>query len=251
MDCLILHLSGPLQSWGTGAGRFRSRDTAAAPTKSALIGLIAACEGRPRGANVADLAASVVATRSDRPGIAIRDYHTTGAMGRHAKARLRTAEGKNRSDAILTNRWYLADAAFTAALGGPPDLIASLHHSLANPRFAPYLGRRCCLPDVGLVAGTLAGTTPWDALTEQVPLVRRANRRARDHAGRASSDSIRVIGDDPSGVLTNVNDAVHGFLDRGYGRRPVRDEVVDLSHLPTVSDSLELREFVEGAMTGA
>jgi hypothetical protein len=60
-----------------------------------------------------------------------------------------------------------------------------------------------------------------------------------------------VIGDDPSGVLTNVNDAVHGFLDRGYGRRPVRDEVVDLSHLPTVSDSLELREFLEGAMTGA
>ncbi|MGI5473350.1 CRISPR-associated protein Cas5 [Streptomyces sp. CA-132043] len=47
MTGLLLRLAGPLQAWGTSSA-FRDRDTAAHPTRSGLIGLLAAAAGRPQ-----------------------------------------------------------------------------------------------------------------------------------------------------------------------------------------------------------
>lgn len=49
MTVLLLRLAGPLQSWGSAA-RFARRGTENAPTKSGVLGLLAAAEGRPRDA---------------------------------------------------------------------------------------------------------------------------------------------------------------------------------------------------------
>ena len=55
MTVLLLRLAGPLQSWGSSA-RFVRRTTENAPTKSGVIGLLAAAQGRDRDADVSELA---------------------------------------------------------------------------------------------------------------------------------------------------------------------------------------------------
>ena len=44
---LLLLLKGPMQSWGDES-RYQTRATATTPTKSGIIGLIAAAQGRRR-----------------------------------------------------------------------------------------------------------------------------------------------------------------------------------------------------------
>ncbi|MGW1979577.1 type I-E CRISPR-associated protein Cas5/CasD [Streptomyces sp. NPDC001889] len=65
--------------------------------------------------------------------------------------------------ALLTERWYLADAAFVAALEHPDrDLLAAVAHALEHPRRLLWLGRKSCPPSGGL-AGPLTGRTIEEA----------------------------------------------------------------------------------------
>ena len=154
---LLLHLSGPLQSWGERS-RFNQRDTAPAPTRSGLIGLIAAALGRPRHQPLSDLAALRFTTRIDRPGTLLRDFHTVGGgMPRHLT--VITAEGKRRSAetaTLISDRYYLQDAAFTVAVTAPdPQLVADCAQALRAPTWPPYLGRRSCPPNAPLLIDTV------------------------------------------------------------------------------------------------
>jgi 5-methylcytosine-specific restriction endonuclease McrA len=54
--------------------------------------------------------------------------------------------GKTKPGPILTRREYLCDASFLVALEGEPALVAELHSALQAPRWAPFLGRKCCPP---------------------------------------------------------------------------------------------------------
>ena len=53
MSGLLLRLAGPLQSWGERSA-FGVRDTSAFPTRSGVIGMFAAAEGRNRTAALDD-----------------------------------------------------------------------------------------------------------------------------------------------------------------------------------------------------
>ncbi|MEE1821652.1 type I-E CRISPR-associated protein Cas5/CasD [Streptomyces sp. BE20] len=153
---LLLHLAGPLQSWGERS-QFNERDTAPFPTRSGVIGLLASALGRPRGAGIDDLATLSLTVRADRPGVALRDLHTVGG-GLQAGATVTTADGKKRSGAaatLLSHRYYLADAAFTAALTGDPVLLAECAQAVADPHWPPFLGRRSCPPEGPLLLGLL------------------------------------------------------------------------------------------------
>ena len=55
MSVLLLRLKGPLQSWGDSS-RFTRRETRQEPTKSGVLGLLAAAQGRRRGDPIEDLA---------------------------------------------------------------------------------------------------------------------------------------------------------------------------------------------------
>ena len=55
MATLLLKLAGPLQSWGSDS-RFTETKTRHEPTKSGVIGLLAAALGRRRTEDVSDLA---------------------------------------------------------------------------------------------------------------------------------------------------------------------------------------------------
>ncbi|EFL12804.1 type I-E CRISPR-associated protein Cas5/CasD [Streptomyces sp. C] len=150
---LILRLAGPLQSWGASA-RFARRTTETAPTKSGVIGLLAAALGRDRTADLTDLAALHFAVRTGQPGTRLRDFQTA----HHADP------GKAMP---VSERFYLADAVFVAALAGNDTLIRTLHTALQAPVYLPYLGRRSCPPQGPLDLGVMDTNDPVQALTTQ------------------------------------------------------------------------------------
>lgn len=181
MSALILRLSSLLQSWGE-RGTFHERDTSPLPTRSGLIGLITAAQGRTRAQALTpydhlpgapshrDLTFTI---RVDDPGTRYRDFHTVGG-GYPPDRRLRTADGKPRSaekSTLISRRDYLTGACFTVAVEGPKQLIDDIAQALDAPQFGLYLGRRSCLPDTPLVLKTDV-TDPVTELRERVPLTR-------------------------------------------------------------------------------
>jgi len=145
MTGLLLRLAAPMQSWGDHS-TFTVRDTATVPTRSALIGMIAAAQGRRRGEPVSDLLALDFTVRIDRPGTVMQDYHTVGG-GLPPAQTVPTAEGGRKEKGkttIVSRRFYLADAVFIVAVTGPDSIVDQVHKALTSPVWAPYLGRRSC-----------------------------------------------------------------------------------------------------------
>jgi len=150
--CLALLLDGPMQSWGH-ASRFERRTTALHPTRSAIIGLIAAALGIDKhGADETAQLARFSALRltvvtlprrsrreGDLPMQRLEDYHTVTGI--------RRASGKVAEDAtVQTYRHYLLDARFGLLLAGPSNLLEEIATALHNPKWGVWLGRKCCLP---------------------------------------------------------------------------------------------------------
>ncbi|MFJ3339323.1 type I-E CRISPR-associated protein Cas5/CasD [Streptomyces sp. NPDC086766] len=155
MSVLTLRLAGPLQSWGASA-RFTRRTTESAPTKSGVIGMLAAAAGIERGddTRLQPLAALRFGVRIDQPGTRVRDFQTA----HHA------VTGKSMP---LSERFYLADAVFVAALEGDHPLLADLHAALRAPVYAPFLGRRSCPPSLPIELHLHEHGNLQDALREE------------------------------------------------------------------------------------
>lgn len=130
MTTLLLKLAGPLQAWGDSS-RYGRRETRSAPTKSGVLGLLAAAEGRRRTDPLEDLAHLRFGVRTDQPGVLTRDFQTA----------IRWSDG---TAMPLSSRYYLADAIFVAAVEGDDALIDGLVQALRRPQFPLYLGRRSC-----------------------------------------------------------------------------------------------------------
>ena len=139
MTVLLLNFSAPLQAWGASS-RFNYRDTRREPTKSGIIGLLAAAQGRSRSADLADLAGLTVGVRIDQAGQILEDFQTEKDW--------RTGKAK-----ALTWRYYLADARFLVAIEGEKDFLAGLSENIATPKYPLFLGRRSCPPASKLVIG--------------------------------------------------------------------------------------------------
>lgn len=131
MATLIMHFDAPLQSWGLN-GRFTQRDTHLAPTKSGVVGLLAAALGRTREEEIDDLAELAFGARVDQLGPILRDFQTE-----------QTLQGRKKP---LTTRYYLQDSKFVVGVEGETDRLSSLAEAVRNPRFPLYLGRRSCPP---------------------------------------------------------------------------------------------------------
>ncbi|WP_181785132.1 type I-E CRISPR-associated protein Cas5/CasD [Streptomyces phytophilus] len=182
MSGLLLRLAGPLQSWGERSV-FTHRDTTAFPTRSALTGMFAAAEGRDRTQDPAYYADLRFTVRVDRPGLPLTDYHTVGG-GLPPRETLITSEGKHKGAAVVSHRQYLADAVFTVAVTGPDASVMRIAEALEHPIWAPFLGRRACVPDEPLLLA--AGLTdPEQELLTSVPL-------SPDEARRATGDTVHV-----------------------------------------------------------
>lgn len=154
MDYLLFRLYGPLASWGEIAVG-EARHTAAYPSKSALIGLLAAALGIRRSneerqavlAKGYRFAVKVIST-----GHLLRDYHTTQAPDGVGKFIYRTRRdelviGKDRLGTVLSSREYRCDAlAIVAVLAedGARWPLDELRTALLRPKFHLYLGRKSC-----------------------------------------------------------------------------------------------------------
>ncbi|WP_180359774.1 type I-E CRISPR-associated protein Cas5/CasD [Miniimonas arenae] len=142
MTTLLLRLAGPLQAWGTSS-KFAYRFTDPQPSKSAVLGLLAAADGRRRTDDIEDLLGLKFGVRCDQPGAAVRDFQTARAFDESYSL-------------PLTYRFYLGDAVFVAAVEGPDALVRRLAQVVRQPSFPLYLGRRSCPPSRPLVIGTTA-----------------------------------------------------------------------------------------------
>lgn len=141
---ILLQLEGALQSWGEHS-RFDYRDSAALPTKSAIVGMIGCAMGLRRGDEDLERISQNIrlAVRCDRPGKMYIDYHTVTA-----ERKILNAAGNPRCDTIVTHRTYLQDAAFLVAVQTDPELAEKIVRAFQAPRWLIYLGRKCCIPSV-------------------------------------------------------------------------------------------------------
>jgi len=239
MNVLLMHLSAPMQSWGTQS-RFTERDTGREPSKSGVIGLASAALGRPRDQSPDDLSRLRMGVRVDREGTILRDFHTAGGgswLGRPygvAKADgSRITAGNAAKATVVSNRYYLADAVFLVGLEGEDrDLLASIDAALASPRWPLCLGRKAFPPaePIRLPQGLRTDTALEDALRTWPYLVADRPGRRRDPA-----DSLRLIIECPAGQdgeprqdvpLSFRSDA------RDFSVRYVREQWLPLDRLP-------------------
>ncbi|MFU0551889.1 type I-E CRISPR-associated protein Cas5/CasD [Gardnerella sp. DNF01162] len=147
MKSLLLKFAGPLQSWGTDS-HFETRHTDYYPSKSAVVGMIAAAFGYRRSADcdeeIAKLNDLDFAVRIDQQGNLLRDYHIA------AKYKSNGDFEKN----YVTNRYYLEDAIFLVAIGSDNEkLIDSINDVLRSPYFQSSLGRRSLPPTADFILG--------------------------------------------------------------------------------------------------
>ncbi|HML99537.1 MAG TPA: type I-E CRISPR-associated protein Cas5/CasD [Tepidiformaceae bacterium] len=219
MATLLFRLCGPMQSWGTRS-RFTERDTELEPSKSGVLGLVCAALGRPRSDSIDDLAALRLGVRVDHEGVMARDYHTAGA----GLGIIRASGGISR-DAVLSNRYYLADADFLVGLeGGDRALLDTIDGALRTPVWQISLGRKAFVPSVPVaLPGSGIRDLPLpDALRQEpwpLPLAPWA------HAFRENSRSIRFVIEstfETPGHETRM-DQPRGaaFRDRLFGPRPI------------------------------
>ncbi|HOJ32257.1 MAG TPA: type I-E CRISPR-associated protein Cas5/CasD [Candidatus Hydrogenedentes bacterium] len=165
---ILLTLEGHLQSWGDHQSKFIVRQTNSMPTKSGVLGLLCAALGVSRKEAQTNwlpkLRGLKMACRADRPGMRIWDYHTVGA-----KLSLHRADGKSRTDPLVTCREYLCDASFLVLLQGSPILIDQLAQALERPVWPLYLGRKNCPPSRPILAGITDSDADLLSILRSVP----------------------------------------------------------------------------------
>lgn len=158
MTVLLLRLAAPLQSWGDSS-RFVQRNTRQEPTKSGVIGLIAAAQGRHRVDPIEDLAQLSYGVRTDQPGQLMRDFQTAQQWQTPKK------DGSVQS-LPLSYRYYLADAVFVAGVEADRSLLEGIQEAIVSPVFPLYLGRRSC-PPAGIISLGLREGRLSDALRQE------------------------------------------------------------------------------------
>jgi CRISPR system Cascade subunit CasD len=172
--CLALRLAGPVQSWG-GGSMFNRRETRTEPTKSGLVGLLAAAQGRRRTDEIEDLLGLTFGVRTDQPGTLLRDYHTASDYrGVPLPSAAVSAKGTQKPTSPakhthVTERFYLQDAVFVAAVEAPYPVLDTLAAALANPAFPLALGRRACPPTQPLLLRPPASSGSSDSWSSGAP----------------------------------------------------------------------------------
>ena len=159
MATLLLRLAAPMQSWGSDS-KFDTRRTGREPTKSGVVGLLAAAKGYRRDNTQAlePLCMLRMGVRVDQEGKLLRDYHTVWGYKRGARNRIVYDKQTGRpvpavENTYVTTRYYLSDAVFLVGLEGDTFLLSDLDAALRQPAFPLFLGRRACPPTLPLTLG--------------------------------------------------------------------------------------------------
>lgn len=183
-DTLAFLIDAPLQSWGVSS-KFQLRETDSWPTKSALIGVLAAALGIDKyGPNEAEklapltaLTFSVLRWPKKHPSLRLSDYHTIGggwpkdrkehpwaSMNVPVKATRTSTGGPIFIDgpAVETTRTYLTDARFIALFLGDRATLECAAAALLDPVWGVWFGRKTCIPAEPL--SPVVAASPHEAL---------------------------------------------------------------------------------------
>lgn len=247
MNTLFLRLEGPLQSWGVRS-RWGERDTTVAPTKSGVVGLVGCALGLRRDDGYLRVLSAGLGfgVRIDRPGTILRDYHTTGggqfggAVHRggslfhddpyvggvlspevvKGRIKVKVNATTKEPETDVSERFYLADAAFLVALQGDPAMVAVCAAAVQAPMWPYFLGRKSCVPAAPLFVGVgqyddlalALGSQPLHARGEQVPRLLIETRLGQ---GYHQNDAIDV----PARRVF----APRAFIERAWSSVPIID----------------------------
>jgi len=202
---VALRLHGPMQSWGSSVIG-DTRPTGTFPTRSGVMGLVAACLGIRRselGRLLALAQGTHVHVRVDLPGTLLVDDQTIQGNPNASPTR----------QTIQSKRKYLCDASFAVVVvPGPSTSTLEIASAMKQPVFSPFLGRKACVLSTPLfIADELEAEDPI-SLFNSVPrgpveLIEALEARPRFEDfyldNRASADAIRQIPlrDDLAGPL--------------------------------------------------
>ena len=154
-EYLVFQLYAPLASWGEEAPG-EIRPSATVPTRSALLGLLAAALGIRREEEERlnnfnqhyHLAVHALSSQERW----LRDYHTVSAPRENKKYRYYTRRDELRLapdeiGTLISQREYRCDGYWHVALSatpGAPCTLPALLEALLTPHFPLYLGRKSC-----------------------------------------------------------------------------------------------------------
>ncbi len=157
---LAIYLDAPMQAWGCSS-RFQRRGTESYPTKSGVLGIIAAALGIDKHgkkeaeelAQLAELRFCVYGLKWEKNNhemVRLEDYHTVGGgydrADPHERMHISRKAAGAPSTTVLTHRTYLTDARFVATLEGTHEALQRCSSALENPVWGIWFGRKCCLP---------------------------------------------------------------------------------------------------------
>lgn len=234
MKHLALFLQAPLQSWGV-SGKFGERPTMSFPSKSGVLGLLAAATGIDRSDDAwLERAAKMrFSVRAYRTGPRLSDYHTVGGGYNTDKDHPRerrcvpaTAEDGKPGNTALTRREYLQDAVFGVVLSGDDDLLLEqTANGVRDPVWGIWLGRKSCIPTAPVFTGlTESEDEAWALLA----------KRAETLGKQLEVCSPSVVECEPGRADDLIPDVPLSFARRTYGMRAV--EYTQVSEEDTGAD---------------
>jgi CRISPR system Cascade subunit CasD len=231
MPTLLLRLVGPMQSWGTSS-RFNQRDTGKEPSKSGVIGLIAAALRLDRGnwTDLEPIARLSMGVRHDRPGIPKRDYQTAGCA---ATGTIIRADGTLSKDGVVSQRFYLADGAFLVGVEADDlTLLEKIDVHLKNPVWPLALGRKSYPPSEPIWIENGIQDASLQSVLARWPWI--ATQRKWEKLPEKLLVSFES--GDGSGVL-KMDQPLSSFAERRFGARFVRSEWIpfpqEVAHVST------------------
>lgn len=241
MTTLLFPLKGPMQSWGVSSN-FGVRDTLREPSKSGVLGLIMAALGLERDNDLAEFQGLRFGIRVEREGKVMVDFHT-------AKNVL-NAGGSVLKNAVLSNRYFLADACFLAGLEGERTQLERIYQALQKPVWFLFLGRKsfpltepAWFPPelVPLQERSLEEALtefPWLGATKrpgEQDIVQELTSKSgafslittqKSHSGLTESKKLRLIIEDQQGYMS-LPDQPLNYAQRIFSRRKMQGKFVN------------------------
>lgn len=199
--------------------KIHCRSTEREPTKSGVIGMIAAALGIQRNDDpqkLVPLTTLRFGVRADKEGVLLKDFHTVQVPGeKHPE---------------VSYRYYLSDAVFLVALeSDDKSFLESIASAIQKPVYPLYLGRKSCPPTLPIVLG-VKDEDILTALKTEPYLYKNAHRK-----------SVRISYEVTSGGAM-VQDIPLSFsqLHRKHGWRMKREELLAVDSNPEHDDFSEL-----------
>ncbi len=231
----MLRLSAPIQAWGVDS-KFDIRQTEREPSKSGVIGLLAAALGLGRDDDAAlkDLNTLNFGVRIDQEGKLLRDFHMVH---------------KDEKTSYLTHRYYLSDAVFLVGLESTSEShLQTLENAVRSPAFPLFLGRRSCPPSLPIVLGIRSVglqqalyEEPWQSSDWMQQQYIRQYGKTRPH--------LRLITDAKPGDVTiaRQKDVPLSFnpANRQYGYRAVIEHDFVLPPCPSIQFNITAHDLMQ------